>query len=107
MIFELISLPNFSPEINPAVDSVKNSTSEAISDINMRDAVSELVNALPPEVMNKIYLFFTIGTYVLVAIFVYIIVKIIRQIIAMKDSRNIRIIAENAKEINAKLGKKK
>lgn len=107
MRFNLLSLPNLSPELNSAIESVKNDTTESFSDINVGDVISEFVKSMPPEVINKISLFLTIGTYVLVVLFIYVIVKIIKQIMSMEDSKNIKIIAKNTKEINSKLDKKK
>ncbi len=107
MKFTLLSLPDFSPEINSAVDSVKNDTLKVMPNINVQDVVSAFVKSMPPEIIQKLNLLLTIGIYVMVATFVYIIIKIIRQIIGMKDSKNIRIIAENTKEINSKIEKKK
>lgn len=99
----LFDLPNLAPEINSAIDSVTNSTKETIANVSVNEIISAFVQSIPQEVFDKWSLFLTIGTYVLLAIFVYVVIKIIRQIIGMKDSRNISIIAEQAKEINSKL----
>ncbi len=80
-----------------------------VYDINItaKDIVSGLYDNLPPELFDKLSKFLDIGTYVLIGFFGYILFKIIGQVLSFRDSRNLRIIAEQSKEINLKLEKKK
>ncbi len=107
MKFNLLSMPDFSPEMDSAVDSVKNDTLNVVPNINVKDIVLAFIESLPPEIIQKLNLLLTLGIYVMLAVFIYIVIKIIREIIGMKDSKNIKIIAENTKEINSKIGKRK
>lgn len=105
MSFYFLSIFNSSPDA--IFDSVKNNPIETASYIDVKDIISAFIESLPPEIIQKLNLFLTIGIYVMVATFIYIIIKIIREIIGMKDSKNIKTIAENTKEINSKIGKRK
>ncbi len=107
MKFNFLSLPNFSPDMDFTNDFTKNGTKEVSSYIDVKEIASAFIESMPPEIIQKLNLFLTIGTYVLLSTFVYIFIKIIREIIGMKDSKNLKIIAENAKEINSKIGKRK
>ena len=80
-----------------------------VYDINItaKDIVSGLYDNLPPELFDKLSKFLDIGTYVLIGYFGYILFKIIGQVLSFRDSRNLTIIAEQSKEINLKLEKKK
>ncbi len=71
--------------------------------INSSEIFANAWQSLPPEVWQRVYLLMDIGKWVLIAILVYIIIKIIFQIMKISDSANIAAIAVNTKNINAKL----
>ncbi len=105
---DITSIPEV-PDLSNAKEIAGEIVVRAVSDTNItaKDIVSGLYDNLPPELFNKISKFLDIGTYFLVGFFAYILFKIIGQILSFRDSRNLRIIAEQTKEINSKLEKKK
>ena len=97
------------PSANEARDIAGDALGQVVSKVNItgKDIIESLIAQLPPEVFSKISRFLDIGTYILIAIAVYLTLKIIRQILGMRDSKNLKIIANQVKEINLKLDKKK
>ena len=71
--------------------------------INTSGVFSEMWKSMPPELINKISLLLDIGKWVLAAFLVYLLLKIIFQLIKLRDSSNLASIATNTKEINSKI----
>ena len=71
--------------------------------INTSGVFSEMWKSMPPELVHKISLLLDIGRWVLAAFLIYLLLKIIFQLVKLRDSSNLASIAVNTKEINSKL----
>ncbi len=83
------------------VDGVNVSLPEV--NINTSSILSEMWKAMPPELLQKILFMLELGKWILIAILAYIIIKIIFQLLKIRDSANIAAIAINTKNISAKI----
>ncbi|MEK6850437.1 MAG: hypothetical protein AABX85_02600 [Nanoarchaeota archaeon] len=68
-----------------------------------QNLVSSIWQSMPNYLSDKITLLFDIGKILLIIIIIYFIIKIISQIIKLKDSRNLSKIANQVSEINQKI----
>ncbi len=68
---------------------------------------SSLGIEFPAELTAKISRLLDIGKILAIVMIIYFIFLIIKQLVALRDSHNLRVIAKNTSEINDKLGKKK
>ena len=76
-----------------------------ISDISVNTSAifSDIWKSLPAPLLAKWYLIADISVYILIAVLVYFIIKIIYQLFKFRDGKNIAVIAEQTREINTKL----
>ncbi len=68
---------------------------------------SSLGIEFPAELTAKLSSLLDIAKILAIVMIIYFIFLIIKQILGFRDSRNLRIIAEQTKEINSRLEKKK
>ena len=72
-------------------------------EINTSGLFSEMWRAMPPELLQKLSFMLELGKWILIAILAYVAIKIIFQIMKVRDSANIAAIAVNTKNISAKI----
>ena len=65
--------------------------------------ISSFANSIPESVRNKFYLLLDIGKILLIVLIIYFIFLIILKIIKLRDSHNLKVIAQQTTDINQKL----
>ena len=68
-----------------------------------KGVVSGFMDSLPPELMAKISFITDLAQYFLIILIIYLIFMIIRQIMYLRDSHHLTVIARNTTQINEKL----
>lgn len=71
--------------------------------VNTSEIMSTFWDSLPPAVLQKIDFILLLSKYVLIALLVYLIIKIVYCLLKFRDSRNLALIARQTREINTKL----
>ena len=71
--------------------------------LNSSEIFSSAWSSLPPELLDKMNLLFTIGKVILILTLLYLVIVIIVQLMKFRDSSNLSIIAKQTTEINEKL----
>src|SRR3989344_8885188 len=99
----MVDVNNYAQQLGLNVTGFADYADNVQVDVNSSDLFATAWQSLPPEILQKFSFMLNIGSWVLIAVLTYIIIKIIFQFMKIRDSANLAAIAANTKTINAKL----